>query len=231
MRCKVATAVLSCAALVAPCAWAQEPVILADHTRLAPSSNARSDTLSASNPPLVNYVLGPRDTLLIHILHMDELGNNLYPIDLEGYLNLPRIGRVRAAGLTVDQLEEELSKRAKEYLQNPVVNVTVAEFHSQPVSVLGAVANPGVHQVQGNKTLYEVISEAGGLKEDAGNTIKITRRIEEGAIPLPNAIIDPSGRFSIAQLNVRSVMSARNPLENIATKPNDVITVPRADLI
>ena len=78
---------------------------------------------------------------------------------------------------------------------------------------------PGVHQIRGNKTLFEVISEAGGLKDDAGNRITITRQMVNGAIPLPNAVTDPSGRYSIAELNIRSVMSAKNPQENIPVKP------------
>lgn len=177
------------------------------------------------------YVLGPQDSLNIRVVDMEELGEEAYPIDLGGYITLPRIGRVHAAGLTVEQLQAALTHKFKEYLQEPIVSVTVAEFHSQPVSILGAVENPGVHQILGNKTLFEVISEAGGLKDDAGNKITITRQMVNGALPLPNATTDPSGRFSIADLNIRSVMSARNPQDNIPVKPYDVITVPKADLI
>lgn len=231
MRYPIAIVILSSVAILGPHAWAQETATPATQTSVASVSAAPGRTLPAASQSLGNYVLGPRDSLLIHIVHMDEVGNSPYPIDLRGYLNLPRIGRVRAAGLTLDQLEHELVERSKEYLRDPVVNITITEFHSQPVSVLGAVGNPGVHQVQGDKTLYEVISEAGGLKEDAGNTIKITRRLEEGTIPLASATTDPSGQFSIAQLNVRSVMSAQNPRDNIAVKPNDIITVPKADLV
>jgi polysaccharide export outer membrane protein len=111
------------------------------------------------------------------------------------------------------------------------VTIVVTEYRSQPVSVLGAVETPGVHQIRGNKTLFEVISEAGGLKDDAGNTITITRQIANGPLPLPSAKTDASGRYSIAELNIRSLMSARSPQDNIPVKPYDVITVPKADLI
>ena len=112
-----------------------------------------------------------------------------------------------------------------------MVTVSVFEFRSQPVSVLGAVNTPGVHQIRGRKTLFEVISEAGGLKNEAGNSIKITRRKEFGAIPLPGAGADPSGEFSVAEVSVKSVMEARNPQENIQIQPNDVISVPKAELV
>jgi polysaccharide export outer membrane protein len=177
------------------------------------------------------YVLGPQDTLNVRVVDLDELGDAPYPIDLRGNLTLPRIGRVHASGKTVEELEGEIAKRYREYLQEPVVSVSVAEFHSQPISILGAVENPGVHQIRGNKTLFEVISEAGGLKDDAGNTITITRKLENGMLPLKDATTDASGRFSVAEMNIRSVMSAKDPGQNIAVKPYDVITVPKADLI
>ena len=190
-----------------------------------------SETPDQNSQPAESYVLGPQDTLTVRVVDMDELGDDPYPIDLAGMLTLPRIGSVHAAGLTAEQLQQVLTKKFKDYLQNPVVTVRVTEFHSQPVSILGAVETPGVHQIRGNKTLFEVISEAGGLKDDAGNKITITRQMVNGPLPLANAQTDPSGRYSIADLNIRSVMSARNPQENIPVKPYDVITVPKADLI
>jgi polysaccharide export outer membrane protein len=177
------------------------------------------------------YILGPQDAVLIKVLNAEELGTLPYPIDLRGMINVPMVGRIRAAGSTVEELEETLATRFKEYLQDPIVTVTIAEFHSQRISVLGQVTTPGVHQIQGDKTLFEVISEAGGLKPDAGNTIKITRSLEWGAIPLPSATNDSSHEFSVAEVSIRSVMEAQNPAENIHVKPNDVITVPKADLI
>ncbi len=195
------------------------------------SANFAVSAQTPEEPAQAAYILGPQDSVLIKVLNADELGTLPYPIDLRGMINVPMVGRIRAAGETVEQLEEALTERFKEYLQEPVVTVTIAEFHSQRISVLGQVTTPGVHQIQGDKTLFEVISEAGGLKEDAGNTVKITRRMEWGAIPLPGAVADSSNQFSVAEVSIRSVMEAQNPAQNIQVKPNDVITVPKADLI
>jgi polysaccharide biosynthesis/export protein len=181
------------------------------------------------HPP--SYILGPDDQVVIHVLDSDEIGVSPFRIDMRGYINVPLAGRLQAAGLTVDQLEVALVARLKEYLQTPVVTISVFEFRSQPVSVLGAVNTPGVHQIRGRKTLFEVISEAGGLKNEAGNSIKITRRKEFGSIPLPSAAPDPSGEFSVAEVSVKSVMEARIPQENIQIQPNDVISVPKAELV
>ena len=67
--------------------------------------------------------------------------------------------------------------------------------------------------------------------QEAGNVINITRRLEWGPIPLPGAANDSTGQFSVASVDVKSVMNASNPAENILIKPNDVISVPKADTI
>jgi polysaccharide export outer membrane protein len=177
------------------------------------------------------YLLGPDDQVTIRVLNLPEIGTAPYRIDMHGEINVPLAGRVKAAGLTVAQLEAELGGQLKEYLQSPSVTASVFEFSSQPVSVLGAVNAPGVRQIRGHKTLFEAISEAGGLKNEAANTIKVTRRKPYGPIPLAGARLDASGEFYVAEVSVKSVMEARNPQENIPIQPNDVITVPRAELI
>ena len=182
-----------------------------------------------AQPP--SYTLGPGDQVTIHVLDLEEIGDSPFRIDMRGNISVPLAGRLHAAGLTVEQLEAAVATGLREYLQDPVVTVSIFEFSSQPVSVIGAVNNPGVRQIRGRKTLFEIVSEAGGLKNEAGNSIKITRRREFGDIPLAGARADTSGEFSVAEINVKSVMEARNPRENIEIRPNDVISVPRAELV
>jgi polysaccharide export outer membrane protein len=177
------------------------------------------------------YVLGPDDQILIRALDPEQISGKPVLIETNGYISLPMVGRVRAAGLTVQQLEAEIVSRLKRYIREPQASVSVAEFGSQPVSVVGAVGNPGVVQLRGHKTLLEVISQAGGLKNEAGNSITVTRRRENGPIPLPSALPDSSGEFSVAEVSIKSIMEGRNPQENIQVRPKDVITVPRAEFI
>src|SRR6185503_14123883 len=91
--------------------------------------------------------------------------------------------------------------------------------------------NPGVHQLGGRRTLMEVLSLAGGIEENAGNAIRITRRTEMGPLPLPNVKLDTTGGFYVGEVDVRSLLEARNPASNIDVLPNDVITVPKGDLV
>jgi polysaccharide export outer membrane protein len=186
---------------------------------------------SADTPAATTYVLGPNDQISVHVLHLEEIGSQPIRIDMQGYINVALAGRIHAGGLTVESLENAIAEQLKSYLLNPTVSVTIVEYHSQPVSILGAVNKPGVHQLQGRLRFFEALSLADGLRSDAGDEIKITRRKEWGALPLQGATADPSGEYSIASVSTKSVMEAARPEENIELKPNDVISVPKAKMV
>jgi polysaccharide biosynthesis/export protein len=85
--------------------------------------------------------------------------------------------------------------------------------------------------LQGPKTLVEVLSMAGGPREDAGYMARITRRKEAGPLPLPTANVDATGLYNVAEVNLQRIMDTRNPAENIMVMPNDIINVPKADMV
>ena len=196
---------------------------------------AQSTAPRISNPAggLVpsEYALGPGDQIAISALEAEEISGKPILIESNGNIEVPLMGRVHAAGLTVEQLQEELATRLKTYVKDPQVSVNVTEMHSQPVSILGSVASPGVHQLQGRKTLVEMLSLAGGVRPDAGYEVKITRKLEWGPIPLPGANTDPTGQFSIGEVVLRDIMEAKSPEQNIFIMPHDIISVPRAEMV
>jgi polysaccharide biosynthesis/export protein len=179
----------------------------------------------------ITYLLGPDDTVTIHAQNAADMSDKPFRVDAQGELKLPMIGRIHAGGLTVSQLETEITTRLKVYLEEPEVTVGITEFRSQPVSVVGAVSTPGVHQLEGQKTLVEMLAIAGGLRQDAGPIVKLTRRLEFGRIPLPGAVDDPTHQYSIAEVNLKSVMDAKNPEYNIPIRPHDVLSVPHAEVV
>src|SRR5438105_6466241 len=177
------------------------------------------------------YVLGPDDQIIIRALEAEEISEKPIRIDSKGYFRMPLIGEVHAASLSLSELEAIVKTRLQKYYKNPQVGISLIEYHSQPVSVMGAVRSPGVQQLQGEKTLIEALSSAGGLMAEAGYVIKITRRREWGKIPLPSATEDPTGEFTVAQVRVKDLMDAKNPSDNILMKPRDVVTVPLAEMV
>jgi len=178
------------------------------------------------------YTLGAGDTITVQALNVGEISDKPVRIGESGIIRFPIIGRIKATGMTVEQLEAEISSRLKDSVNDPDVAVHVTEYRRRPVSILGSVNTPGVHELdKGHKTLYEVLSLAGGPKPEAGYSVRIIRRIEFGTIPLPGTTLDPTGRFSVATVNLKSVMEARKPEENILICPFDVISVPKGELV
>lgn len=179
-----------------------------------------------------DYLLGPDDQLKIWALGFeDEFKDKTIRVEPNGDIDLPVIGRIKVAGMTTMQLEAALTEKMKRVVRRPQVSVEIADYGSQPVSVLGAVNQGGVHQLKGRRTLAEILSMAGGLRPDAGPVIKITREAEFGPIPLANAVPDPSGRYSVAEVKVTDILGAKNPVENILIRPHDVIAIAPGETI
>jgi len=178
-----------------------------------------------------NYTLGPNDQILIRAANVEELNERPFRIDSEGYLNLPMLGRIRAAGLSVHQLEAELVNRLREYVVQPQVFIQVTQFRGAPVFFDGMFQRPGIYTLQGRRTLLEMLAVAGGLQPNASRRIKIRRHAEYGAIPLPNAVEDPEKKTSTVEISIASLRDNVNPAEDIVLQPYDVVTVERAELI
>ncbi len=178
-----------------------------------------------------DYVLGADDQISLWTPEAEELNGKTVRVEGNGNITIPLIGALKASGLTAPQLSEAIGKKLEKYYVKPQIVVSVTEYKSQPVSVFGAVNTPGVQQVQGRKTLVEVLSAAGGPRPDAGPTVTITRQAEWGPLPIEGATTDPSGRFSTAEIDLKAVTSSERPQDNIAVKPNDVISVPPARLV
>jgi polysaccharide export outer membrane protein len=181
--------------------------------------------------PAPEYTLGAGDQILIHIVDMDEISDKPIRIDPNGFIDLPLIGRMQTSGLTIEGFKQELTIRASKYVNTPQISVSMTDNQSRPVSIIGEVNSPGVHQLQGPKRLIEVISLAGGARPDAGPKVIVTRQMKWGSIPLPDAKTDLTNGFSRATVSLDELLNSTNPSENIIIEPNDVISIPRADVI
>ena len=195
----------------------------------APNTIGQHKLAAADAPAL--YPLGSGDEIKVQQANADELDGAIARIDDQGFVDLPLAGRIHVGGLTVGQAQTLIADRLTSFLLKPNPIVSVEEYRSQPVSVLGEVNNPGVIQLQGRKTLMETISMAGGLRQDAGNDVEITRRLANGRIPAGKESLDASGEYSISKIDLTRLMGGRNPADNIAIMPNDVVSVPRTEVI
>jgi len=161
----------------------------------------------------LEYRIGPKDLLEISVFGLDDL-NTTVRVSEEGKITLPLLGEVKVQGLTKTEVEKELARLLeKKYLQNPQVTVFIKEYQSKRVSVLGAVQKPGPYELLGRQTLLQIISEAGGMTEDAGETIIIIRQLADGSsktlrIPAEELIVKGDAKL------------------NIVLQPGDIINIP-----
>ncbi len=176
------------------------------------------------------YRLGANDQLKMEIVQLDEYSGRTYRVDPDGTISVPLVGRIKIAGETLADAERTIEAALRSQIREPHVSLTLVETRSQPVSIVGEVNNPGVHQLEGSKTLYEVLALAGGLKPDAGYQLKITRKLQWGAIPLPGAAVDKAAGVSTAEIPTSAIQEA-NAANNIRIYPDDVVSVPRADIV
>jgi polysaccharide export outer membrane protein len=159
------------------------------------------------------YRIGPKDLLEIRVFEVPEL-NIERRVSEEGTLNLPLIGDIPVQGLTNVELADRLKALLEaKYVQRASVAVQIREFRSKPISVLGAVKQPGNLALSGRWTLLEALSAAGGLTDDHGDKIYVLRRAENGL----------SDQISV---NVDDLMVRADPDANLPIFANDIINVP-----
>jgi polysaccharide export outer membrane protein len=114
-------------------------------------------------------------------------------IDSQGIITLPYAGAVKVSGRTAEDaaLLIEASFRDKDILKDPHVSVTVLEYATQGVAVLGEVKNPGVYPLLGSHGLLDLISAAGGVTPVAGKGVTITHREDPGHPQVVNVETKP----------------------------------------
>lgn len=180
-----------------------------------------------------DYVIGPEDVVEIEVFDVPELKKKVR-VSNDGMIGLALIGRVKAAGLTVDQLREQLEARYREsYLQDPQISVFIADYKGQSVSVIGAVEKPGIYQLTARRTLIEILSMAGGLAKrssaPAGRTLIVTRKGGFGDLPVVEGMRFLSDER--LEIEIRGLLYSQESGLNIEVRPSDTISVARADLV
>ncbi len=193
------------------------------------------------------YRLGPGDVVQITVFEVDELSQPAV-VTQQGSLPLPLVGEVEVEGLTTSEIEGKLkSLYGQDLLRDPQISVRVEEYRSQPVSVLGAVRQPGVYQLQGRRRLLDVLAIAGGLSPEVGETITISRsgvqrpasdELDLPISPPPVQVMSPPdtnghpARTEEMRVFVRNLLSgAPGEVNNPFIEPHDVIQVAKAGVV
>lgn len=188
-------------------------------------------TLQRRSEQPQEYVLGPGDQIVVHIADVDDMPQGPIRIDPSGLIDLPLVGRIQAGGLTVNQLHDELADKMDKYVHQPDITINLSGMESRPVSVIGEVSNPGIHQLTGPTRLLDVVSLCGGLKSDAGPSLLVTRDARWGKLEGSDVKLDSATGATTESIPLDSLLKLKDPNENILMRPGDVISVPKGELI
>lgn len=145
---------------------------------------ASQATLPQAPPPAARYTLGPQDQVKITVLEDPEVLNNTYTVDAEGFIQLPYLNRVPAAGLTVVELQDRIRKLLKEgaFIRDASVHAELTQAKSQSVIVSGEVRVPGEIPMSGTMTLLKALALAGSPLASASSELTIAHRPKPGSL-------------------------------------------------
>lgn len=159
------------------------------------------------------YRIGPRDLIAVHV-DEDKTLDGDHRVSETGFINMRLLGDVQVAGKTALEAAAQVRRLLIEkYMQKASVDVEVKEFRSRPISVIGAVKQPGALPFSGRWTLLEALTAVGGLSEDHGSVVYVTRRPANG--------LDDQLTIDLEDLFARGVKEVNIPLF-----PNDLVNVP-----
>ena len=159
------------------------------------------------------YKIGPKDLLEIKVFELPEL-NQMVRVSEDGTITVPLLGQVKIEGLTKDDVETKIGRLLEEkYLKKARVSVFIKEYQSKLVAVIGAVQNPGMYELVGRLTLLQLVSKAGGIKENASDELFVLREKE-------------GNNTTQIVIDLEDLLINGNPQLNILLQPNDVINIP-----
>jgi polysaccharide export outer membrane protein len=181
------------------------------------------------------YIVGPNDVLAITVVDQPQLTGK-YIVRADGTFTFPLIGRLQAGGLSVQAVETDVHDRlAKGYLKDPQIGVSVDQYRSQQIFVIGEVRQPGSLQFTGSMSVIEALARAGSTTERAGTEAVIVRPAG-GAAPAPDAAAIARAQNAkdkdsdVIRVNLLNLQSGTLS-QNVTLRSGDTIFVPRAESV
>lgn len=177
----------------------------------APETDAPA-AMSAAHP----LQISPGDLLEVVVFDTSELSAKLR-VDERGNIALPVAGDFGVSGLTAPDASRAIETKflSSDILKNPHVSITILEYATQGVTILGEVRNPGVYPLLGVHNLLDLISAAGGMTPNAGKAISITHRGQ------------PSRPITV-KLDAKT---GNSDAFNVDVRPGDTIMVSRMGIV
>ena len=225
-------------------------------------TNDRIKALSAtSHAPSGEYIVGRGDLIAVDVFDVPEISREVR-VSQTGTIGLPLLPvRLVVSGLTEIQVEQKIAEvlEANGLVSHPQVTVSVKEKKSKPITIVGAVVRPMVYSADRQVTVLEVLAEAGGISNDASDTVIVSRpdqsSLDSSSEPpeitpadltaTPSAATAPSNQnasnssasavppplSNTITINLNELLEAGDSRNNIVLQGGDIVTVPHAGIV
>jgi polysaccharide biosynthesis/export protein len=169
---------------------------------------------SRSRSAVTEYTVGEDDVLKISVWQNPDLDQEVI-VRPDGMISFPLIGDVPVKGMSIIELDQEITRRLSEFVKSPEVSISLKKLGGSKVIVLGEIMRPGIYSVTGLKSILEAIGQAGGFTRDA----------------VPSSIVLIRGGFNSPQpqrLNLSKALLGREvQKQNISLQSEDIVFVPK----
>ncbi|MGH9739960.1 MAG: polysaccharide biosynthesis/export family protein, partial [Candidatus Acidiferrales bacterium] len=202
----------------------------------AQQTNAKIQQLATlARARAIDTTVGSGDLLHIDVFDVPEMSCDVRVTD-SGDISFPLIPRpISVAGLTPFALQSKLQQLLIEngLVSHPQVSVFIKEQYSQPVNVIGAVGHPTVYQVMGPTNLLQVLAAAGGISDDAGTVVIITRPVQDDTPreKPASASTNPDRNDQKITIRLQDLLETGDSIYNIPIYGGDTVTVPHAGIV
>jgi len=159
------------------------------------------------------YFIGSGDILEITTWKEEDFSRAEILVRLDGMITFPLINDIQAKGQTPMQVKQDIEKKLKDYVENPIVTVTVRTSGSKRFYILGEVVNTGEYPLVKGLTVLQAFALAGGFTEWASKKEIILMRNEDG-------------QEKIFRVNYKDIIKGKDFSQNIKIQPDDTIIVP-----
>ena len=177
----------------------------------APQAPGQPEAPQGVAPP-PGYVIGADDVLMVLYWREKDMSAEV-AVRPDGMITLPLLNEVQAAGLSVEQLRQQVEKAAAEFVEEPSVTVVVKQINSRKVFVTGNVQKAGVYPLTTGMTVLQALAAAGGLNEYADEKGISVMRVE-------------GGTTKRLEFNYKDVRRGKKLEQNVELRPGDTIVVP-----
>jgi polysaccharide export outer membrane protein len=159
------------------------------------------------------YLIGSGDILEITTWKEVDFSKEEVLVRLDGMITFPLIDDIQAKGQTPMQVKQNIEEKLKDYVESPIVTVTVRTSGSKRFYILGEVVNTGEYPLVKGLTVLQAFALAGGFTEWASKKEIILMRNEDG-------------KEKIFRVNYKDIIKGKDTSQNIKIQPDDTIIVP-----